>query len=267
MLSKIKILLFDVLPVYLLIWILNIKSNYMFTAMKISDGVYKLESDNLELFFARPRRLFKYKLGVRHRLNELKTKYFISEIHFNNFDVVVDCGSNIGELPKALRMDSNINLKVVAIEPDPVEFKVLQKNLLRGDHSFNEFLSFETNIVQARYKNESGDTCILTIDHDEIGSKSDINVLAHSLDSLLEPLNLKSIRLLKIEVEGTEPEVLQGAKSVLKIVDFVALDTGPERGIKNTFDEVNFLLVSQGFKLINKNYPYSALFQSGKYQK
>jgi len=267
MLSKIKILFFDLLPVKLLIYVLNIKSNYMFTATKIEKAVYKLESDNLELFFARPRRLFKYKRGIRYRLNELKTKYFLSEINFNNFDVVVDCGSNIGELPKALRMDSNKNLKVIAIEPDPIEFKVLQKNLLKGDYSFNEFLSFETNIVQARYENESGDTHILTIDHDELGDKSSTPVLAHSLDSLLEPLNLDSIRLLKIEVEGAEPEVLQGAKSVLKIVDFVAVDTGPERGIKNTFEQVNFFLVSHGFKLIDKNYPYSVLFQSVKYQK
>jgi hypothetical protein len=83
---------------------------------------------------------------------------------------------------------------------------------------------------------------------------------------LLAPLNLKKIKLLKIEVEGSEPEVLQGAKSVLKIVDFVAVDTGPERGIKNTFDEVNSYLVNHGFKLIRKNYPYSALFQSVKYR-
>ena len=227
--------------------------------------MYKLKQEDLELFFVHPRRLFKYKNGIRHRLNELKIKYFLSEIIFNDSDVIVDCGSNIGELPKTLRMTLKKNLTVIAIEPDPVEFYVLQKNLIETDYSFNKFLSFETGIVQVRYENESGDTHIVTSDHDKPKGKSSMTVLAHSLDSLLAPLNLKSIKLLKIEVEGSEPEVLKGAKSVLKIVDFVTVDTGPERGIKNTFDDVNYYLVNHGFKLIRKNYPYSALFQSIKY--
>jgi FkbM family methyltransferase len=265
-LSKIKIIFFDTVPTRLLIYILNLKSNYLFTATKIENNVYKLKSKDLELFFVHPRRLFKYKWGIRHRFNELKKKYFLSEIIFNDSDIIVDCGSNIGELPKAIRMDSRKNLTIIAIEPDPVEFYVLQKNLKKTDYSFNKFLSFETGIVQVRYENESGDTHIVTSDHGQLGGKSNIPVLAHSLDSLLAPLNLKSIKLLKIEVEGAEPEVLQGAKSVLKIVDFVALDTGPERGIKNTFNEVNSYLVNHGFKLIRKNYPYSVLFQSVKYR-
>ena len=264
--SKIKIVFFDTVPIRLLIYILNLKSNYLFKATKIENNVYNLKSEDLELFFVHPRRLFKYKRGIRYRLNELKNKYFLSEIIFNDSDVIVDCGSNIGELPKALRMTLRKNLTVIAIEPDPVEFYVLQKNLIKTDYSFNKFLSFETSIVQVRFENESGDTHIVTSDHDQLGVKSNIPVLAHSLDSLLAPLNLKSIKLLKIEVEGSESEVLQGAKSVLKIVDFVALDTGPERGIKNTFDEVNSYLVNHGFKLIRKNYPYSVLFQSVKYR-
>jgi hypothetical protein len=105
MLLKIKIVFFDMAPSWLLIYILNIKSNYLLKATKIENNVYKLKQEDLELFFVHPSRLFKYKRGIRYRLNELKEKYFLSEIIFNDSDVIVDCGSNIGELPKALRME------------------------------------------------------------------------------------------------------------------------------------------------------------------
>jgi hypothetical protein len=78
MLSKIKIVFFNTAPTRLLIYILNLKSNYLFTAAKIENNVYKLKQEDLELFFVHPRRLFKYKRGIRSRLNELKEKYFIS---------------------------------------------------------------------------------------------------------------------------------------------------------------------------------------------
>ena len=246
--------------------LLSIQRAYLFELEKYGNNCYRLYSDNTSIFISRPKRLFKYKNGIKNRFYQILSKYFINEIVFLKNDVIIDCGSNIGELPLAIRSMNIEPITIIAIEPDPVEFYVLQKNLIKTDCSFNKFLSFKTGIVQVRYENESGDTHIVTSDHDQLGGKSNISVLAHSLDSLLAPLNLKSIKLLKIEVEGAEPEVLQGAKSVLKIVEFVALDTGPERGIKNTFDEVNSYLVNQGFKLIRKNYPYSVLFQSVKYQ-
>ena len=52
------------------------------------------------------------------------------------------------------------------------------------------------------------------------------------MDEYIAKNNIKEIKLLKIEAEGNEPEVLQGSKKFLKLIKFIAIDGGPERGLK-----------------------------------
>jgi hypothetical protein len=63
------------------------------------------------------------------------------------------------------------------------------------------------------------------------------------------------IRLLKLEAEGAEPEVLEGAISVLNSIDYVSADVGPERGIheQETRDTVVNFLEAHGFELIKES--------------
>ena len=58
------------------------------------------------------------------------------------------------------------------------------------------------------------------------------------------------MRLLKLEAEGAEPEVLQGALGLLSLVDYISADLGPERGKAeiSTLEEVSNLLEEQGFE-------------------
>ena len=75
------------------------------------------------------------------------------------------------------------------------------------------------------------------------------------------------IAVLKIEAEGSEPEVLKGSKEILSRVDYIGVDGSPERGIKNetTIDYAIEFLNKNGFKVeasnINKNYA-KALFKN-----
>ena len=60
----------------------------------------------------------------------------------------------------------------------------------------------------------------------------------------LDSLNIKNIKLLKVEAEGAEPEVLMGSKNILKKIKFITIDCGPERGLamkKTDLDVVKFL--------------------------
>jgi len=70
--------------------------------------------------------------------------YFTDQIRFNNNDVVIDCGSNIGELALAIRLKKNI--RIFAIEPDKIELKVLKRNLQKHDVIFNHFVSDKSSI-------------------------------------------------------------------------------------------------------------------------
>ena len=48
----------------------------------------------------------------------------------------------------------------------------------------------------------------------------------------LDELGLKDIKLLKIEAEGHENEVLQGSVETLKTTNYVVVDYGPEKGVE-----------------------------------
>ena len=70
------------------------------------------------------------------------------------------------------------------------------------------------------------------------------------LDDVSE-LPSTEIKLIKIEAEGAEPEVLAGMPQTLKRTRFVAVDMGPERGIMqaNTVVECSNFLNQTGFTM------------------
>ena len=259
-LSKVKIFLFNHLPQILLIGILNLKKSYEFKVNKVKKNIYKVQFESSVLYISRPKRLFKYKSGYKSRMLEIQDKYFISEISFNHEDIVIDCGSNIGELPLAIESMSNKHLRVIAIEPDPIEFEVLKLNLDKSAIHLNFFLSNVSSISQALYNNDSGDSHLISIGETGRNLRKSFPVLTRTLDDLILPLNLISIKLMKIEVEGFEAEVLQGGRRVLEITQYVTVDSGPEKNGSYTFNAVNTILVKAGFKLIRNNQGLSALF-------
>ena len=46
----------------------------------------------------------------------------------------------------------------------------------------------------------------------------------------MQEKNIKRIKFFKIEAEGAEPEVLEGSKNSLKIIDYIGVDGSHERG-------------------------------------
>ncbi|KRD29134.1 hypothetical protein ASE36_10665 [Rhizobium sp. Root274] len=62
--------------------------------------------------------------------------------------------------------------------------------------------------------------------------------------------------VLKIEAEGAEPEVLEGATGILANVDYVTIDCGFERGKEraDTFAATNTFLADQGFRMMKPNF-------------
>jgi hypothetical protein len=83
-------------------------------------------------------------------------------------------------------------------------------------------------------------------------SQDVITVRTVTLDSFFEEVGGPSkIRLLKVEAEGMEPEVLAGALKTLANVEYVAVDAGPERGGDNTVAPVLNILVREGFEVLD----------------
>lgn len=64
--------------------------------------------------------------------------------------------------------------------------------------------------------------------------------------------SVKFITLLKLEAEGSEPEILMGAEEYISIIKYIAVDGGPERGVykEETLSKVINFLLSHNFELL-----------------
>ena len=80
------------------------------------------------------------------------------------------------------------------------------------------------------------------------------NIIKIKVDKLDNIIN-KKIKLMKVEAEGAEPEVLEGARNLLSNCQYVTIDCSPERSKKKLEVEGNVkkIMTSCQFKLINKN--------------
>ncbi len=84
---------------------------------------------------------------------------------------------------------------------------------------------------------------------------------AERLDSFID----KNIKLLKLEAEGGELEVLEGAGEKINKINYISADLGPERGVnqESTFVPVSNFLNQKNFSLIEYNANrFTALFKN-----
>lgn len=149
---------------------------------------------------------------------DLETVYAYEYI-LNPGDIMIDIGSNIGwnSLFASFRVgDAG---KVIAIEPDTKNFNLLKNNIsynnINNIHAYKFALNDE-NIISKLYKSNTNfgnhilnPNFINFKDHtsyDEVESKT--------FDFFLEQTQItkEKIKLIKIDAEGSEAKILQGAK-------------------------------------------------------
>ena len=147
----------------------------------------------------------------------LATSLYLKEIKKGMY--IVDIGSNIGYyvLLAAKRVDSEG--KILAIEPNPLTFKCLEKNV-----SLNRLRNVELRQIAVWDKEtsvwfEASDALNLSrVINSNVISKNPgrklICVQAARLDSLLE--NYERVDWLRFDVEGSEFEIIKGATRTLK---------------------------------------------------
>ena len=201
----------------------------------------------LRIHFSYLKRNSFFTKGIQERLDQLIDEYLIKNITLKTNDLIIDCGANIGEFTLAVNHIAP-NLNFVCIEPEKKEFSILKKNLSHLN-SINLNIALSNKIGEATFfkKNINGDSSLFYFE----GSKK-TKVQTITLDSIFEKYQLKSCKILKLEAEGAEPEILEGANNVLKKIKFITVDCGPERGIsqEKTITSVSNILYSNNFELI-----------------
>ena len=235
---------------------------------------FKFDSHN-SLFIAEEKQLIRYfgdmtrgfdlygrSLFTRGR--QLADQYCLNQIMFDKDDVVIDCGANYADL--FIFLDGKIKQEnYIAFEPGPIEYKCISKSLPKAQ-IHNLGLSSEEGVLDFYLCSELGDSSFIKPkSYTEI-----IKVNVIKLDNFDSLSSFNKFKLLKLEAEGLEPEILIGAKNLIKKCEYIAIDGGRERGINLdlTFHTLNNFLLNNEFVMIDIYGPiYRGLYKNIKFDK
>lgn len=142
------------------------------------------------------------------------TDLMLSKINIG--DVVVDIGANIGYDTVLFADKVGKSGKVIAIEPDPTNFEILQKNI-KENKLFNvvpvQAALGDVNKKMKIYESEEnfGDHRMW----EEKGRNSK-DVFCRRLDDLLKELEYEKINFIKMDVQGFEEKVIAGGEKIIE---------------------------------------------------
>jgi FkbM family methyltransferase len=132
--------------------------------------------------------------------------------------VFVDCGANVGYFSVLAHGIVGPSGRVIAIEANPVTFRLLQRNLQRNGmkEAINCALATSSGEITL-YMPATGDvySSLRTgglVVGDNIQS---FKVAGMTLDEIVASLGLRSVDLIKIDIEGGELDVLRSAAEVV----------------------------------------------------
>jgi len=210
-------------------------------------GLFCVEESSPErrIYVSNRKRLKLYHEGIDYRLKWLLRDYRIPEDLIRPGDFVIDIGANNGELGIWTTM---AGAQYMGFEPDPIAFRALSNNV-DSQHLFDIALSDENGIADFYLSTEEADSSLFRPENNNISIQVEKRTLDSFLNDLEDPLPDR-IRLVKIEAEGMEPEVVAGALETLRRAEFVAVDAGPERGGENTVPEVLNKFSKEGFSIV-----------------
>jgi FkbM family methyltransferase len=218
---------------------------------KPSFKVVDYKTGDFKFFGYRKQGLMAFGNGIRQRGIHIGNEYLLDEITFLNNDTVIDIGANTGDL-KIYFDNKKLNINYFGFEPGLIEFESLKVNNQDGN-VFQVALGDNNGIATFYYKPEFGDSSLVEMD----GFSKSYEIEVIKLATFIENLSLTStkIKLLKLEAEGFEPEIITGVERYLENIEYISADLGFERGInqETTAPQVLNFLLNAGFEIIKIN--------------
>lgn len=171
---------------------------------------------------------------------------------------VIDVGANVGIFSLrllALKPDAT----VVAYEPMPSNFEVLQRNAEINPQACDNFRVFQRAVTggsdfeQTIYFNpeKSFTPTASLIESFDSSNRESIQVKTDSLDSIVAEHGMDRIHLLKLDCEGSEFDILDGASpKLIARIDIIVMEVH-ESG-KNTIARMKSNLETMGFSVTER---------------
>jgi len=176
---------------------------------------------------------------------ESSSRSLFSELAIES-NIVLDIGSYTG-IYTLIAAKSNKNVETISFEPNPVMFQTLEKNckLNRLKNAKLEKLALDSAAgLDYLHLNHDVYTSAASILQENLNGKK-YEIQKTTLDNYFDDNNIKSVDLIKIDVEGLELRILKGAKRVLikhsPILLMEALTTESLESQKSFMRTLNYL--------------------------
>jgi FkbM family methyltransferase len=204
-----------------------------------------------------PKAIKLYAKGIKYDHYCELNKGWIKKAGINT---VMDVGANVGDFAKIVR-EVLPDVNIYSLEPLPDCFEKM-KNVLPGDKRF-----FPINIAAGSKEDtlkfyrsfHSPSSSFLQMEnvHKEAFPQSKdgqnaeaLNVKVNTLDNIFSDKNIEQNILLKIDVQGFESEVIDGAKNILSQTSIILIEMSFVKLYKDLplFHEIYTKLYNHGFK-------------------
>ena len=167
----------------------------------------------------------------------------------NEDGLIIDGGANIG-LATIFFKQLYPRASVIAVEPDPVNFSLLEKNVA----SFG-LDAVETLPIAIAAK--SGMTSFATDAEStkgKLGESGEIEVVTATLSDIVQD---RKVEFLKLDIEGAEHDVIKGSENVLSRVERLFIELHGHRDEPQRVHETLAALTDNGFRVhIESGGPY-----------
>lgn len=211
-----------------------------------ASGIMVVTDEQSAIHICRRGRYLRYKRGIAAGIAGLAKDYHLQKLDGLSGGLFIDCGANVGELGMWARAQ---NMDYIAFEPEQQEALCCDLNNFEGaERTLRKALWKENTTLSFYSKADTADGSIF-----ESEGSHRIDIAAVTLDAALINRDLSRPIILKLEAEGAEPEVLQGAQATLAMIDWVSVDCGPEKGFAqdDTFVACHDILLAHGFRLVD----------------
>jgi len=177
---------------------------------KLNDVFYCINGDYY--FKASDRKDFNFILGMHESFQD---KYIRENlVDGSRF---IDVGAHMGRFTLLGAQSVGKNGLVLSLEPDQRVFQQLLENI--SLNKYQNIISLpvaafnDNDLVSFKISKTSGWSSLTDMHKDSIFNE--VHIPAFKLDTIIESLKIESVDLIKIDVEGAEDNVLEGAVEIL----------------------------------------------------
>ena len=170
--------------------------------------------------------------------------------------LLFDVGANVGKYSLLLRKIFGEKGSICAFEPSLKTFQQLQSNLANNNNiALYQFGLGNENSTTLLYSDgeASGLASVYKrkLDHFNVNMNSKEEVEIKTLDVFCQEQDISHIHFLKLDVEGHELKVLEGANAMLKAgkIDFIQFEFGGTNIDSRTFFQDFYYLLKDQYKL------------------